>query len=102
MSNAEKMQKFQDNRGSRSGDMRVRVKHLPTQKPELSQITQCAGLVPCFSSPDLTANEEVGGWAKNKFTDSELDFDERRVVTPSHEKMYSSAAPPGTSLITFA
>jgi len=55
-----------------------------------------------FSSPDLTANEEVGGWAKNKFTDSELDFDERRVATPSHEKTYSSAAPPGTSLITFA
>jgi len=71
-----------------------------------------------FLSPDLIANEEVGGWAKNlrivssiPTSDEEPPLDrgggtKRRrrrdaaayVATPSHEKTYPSATPPGTSI----
>jgi len=97
--------------------MRVRVWLLPNPdvRTEPDHSTQRSYIVSL--SPDLTANEEVGGWGKNlRIPSSILTSDEeppldrgggterlrRRVMaayvaTPSHEKTYPSAAPPGTS-----
>ena len=73
------------------------------------------------SSSDLTDVEDVGGWVK-KFTDSELDSDERQgttsglrwwyerlrcrvmaayVATPSHEKTYPSGCASGYFTVPF-